>query len=67
MWRKWRDGGGLGWLSHLSHLAKSWLLSGGGVQDTELCSSLFRVAILFAFLVYMGILAILITGRLVMK
>lgn len=51
----------------MSHLAKSWLLSGGGVQDTELCSSLFRVAILFAFLVYMGILAILITGRLVMK
>lgn len=33
----------------------------------ELCSSLLHVAILFAFLVYMGILAILIVGRLLMK
>jgi len=49
------------------HLAKPRLLNGFVRSFIELCSSPFHVAILFAFLVYTGILAILIVGRLFMK
>lgn len=51
----------------VSRLAKPRLWNAFVRPFIELCSSLFHVAIVFAFLVYMGILAILIVGRLFMK
>ena len=67
-WRRWCDDWWVGlFVMFVSRLAKPRLLNGFVRSFIVLCSSLFHVAILFAFLVYVGILAILIVGRLFMK